>query len=290
MLASEETAGRVEIAETTAGIVIQNSASYLLWGAIIAGALVATAVSLVLMAFGSPIGLAVLSFSPTWRDASPALTVASGIYLLLTAPVSFGLGGYVAGRLRERWDPTASADVVEFRDGTYGILTWAIAVVVIGVVIAASAAGLASKTVEPATSPAATAGESLIVYELDRLFRAERHPPEAQLTYVRAEAGRILLAAAGRQGITPDDRSYLVRLAASETGAAPADAERRVDIAITTAATAIHKARRNAVILGFSTAASLLFGAAAGMRGRSPSGHHRPAIGLAVVAIVDWRF
>src|SRR5215472_4676819 len=104
---------------------------------------------------------------------------------------------------------------------------------------------------------------------------AERHPPESQLTYARAEAGRILLAASGRQGITPDDRNYLVRLVASQTGAAPADAERRVDVAITAAATAIHKARRSAVILGFSTAASLLFGAAAAWYAACAGGHHR---------------
>jgi hypothetical protein len=28
----------------------------------------------------------------------------SGLYLLLAALVSFGVGGYIAGRLRERWD------------------------------------------------------------------------------------------------------------------------------------------------------------------------------------------
>lgn len=290
MLATEDTAGRVEVAEPGAGIVIQGSASYLLWGAIIAGALVATAVSLVLMAFGSAIGFAVLSSSPTWRDTSPALTVASGIYLLLTALVSFGLGGYVAGRLRERWQPSASADVVEFRDGTHGILTWAIAVVVIGLVIAASAAGIASKAVEPATSPAgssaATTGEPLIAYELDRLFRAEHHPPAAELTYARAEASRILLAATGRQGITPEDRTYLVRLVAGQTGAAPADAERRVDVAITAAATAVHKARRSAVILGFSTAASLLFGAAAAWYAACAGGRHRDE----VAPPLSWRW
>jgi len=42
----------------------------------------------------------------------------------------------------------------------------------------------------------------------------------AELTYTRAEAARILLAGARRQGITPDDRTYLVRLVAGKTGAA----------------------------------------------------------------------
>jgi hypothetical protein len=68
---------------------------------------------------------------PDQGDTSPALAVVSGIYLLLTALLSFGLGGYVAGRLRERWNPTAPSNVVEFRDGTHGVLAWAVAVVAV---------------------------------------------------------------------------------------------------------------------------------------------------------------
>jgi hypothetical protein len=119
----------------------------------IAGALVAAALSLVLIAFSSAIGLGILSSSPTWRDTSPALTVVSGIYLLLTALVSFGLGGYVVRRLRERWHSTAHSNVVEFPDGVHGLLSWAIAAVVSGLVIAASVAGVASKAVVPLPLP-----------------------------------------------------------------------------------------------------------------------------------------
>jgi len=226
MLTPGEAARRVEAARLTDEIAVDSveiRTSFLQWGPIIAGALVAGALSLVLITFGSAIGFGVLSSSPTWRDASPTLTVASGIYLLLTALVSFGLGGYVAGRLRERWHPTAHSSVVEFRNGVHGVLSWAIAAVVSGLVIAASVADVASKVVGPATSPIATTGEPLIAYELDRLFRAERHPAQADLNYSRAEAGRILLAASGRQGITPEDRAYLVRIVAADTGAAPPD-------------------------------------------------------------------
>jgi hypothetical protein len=60
-----------------------------------------------------------------------------------------------------------------------------------------------------------------------------------------------------------------------DAGAAPADAVRRVDVAITAAATAVHKARRSAVILGFSTAASLLFGAAVAWYAACEGGRHR---------------
>jgi hypothetical protein len=114
----------------------------------------------------------------------------------------------------------------------------------------------------------------LIAYELDYLFRAERRP-EADLTYNRAEAGRILLAATGRQGISDDDRAYLVRLVATKTGIALPDAEKRVDTAITGATTAVQKARRSAVILGFATAASLLLGAAAAWYAATAGGRHR---------------
>ena len=64
------------------------------------GAFAATALSSVLLGFGVTIGLGVSSTAPTWRDASAALAILSGLYLILQAILSFGLGGYLAGRLR----------------------------------------------------------------------------------------------------------------------------------------------------------------------------------------------
>jgi len=265
----------VTISERTEIVAVGTATSFLQWTPVFAGALVASAVSLVLIAFGAALGLGVVSSSPTWRDTSPALTMVSGLFLLLAALVSFGVGGYVAGRLRERWDPSAHSDLVEFRDGTHGIVAWALAVVITGVVAAASVASLSSKAAPPATSSATTAGEPLIAYELDRLFRGDRRAVEGDITYARAEAGRILLAATGRQGITTDDRAYLARLVAARTGLAQPDAERRVEDAITAASTAVQKARRRAVILGFATAASLLAGAAAVWYAACAGGRHR---------------
>src|SRR4030081_2979123 len=73
---------------------------FLQWSPIILGALTATALSSILVAFGAAVGLGVTSTAPTWRDASAALWILSGIYLIIQAMLSFGLGGYVAGRLR----------------------------------------------------------------------------------------------------------------------------------------------------------------------------------------------
>jgi hypothetical protein len=276
----------METIERTATVPVEAATPFLRWTSVVAGAFVAAAISVILIAFGSGIGLSIVSSSPTWRDTSPALTALSGLYLLLTALVSFGLGGYVAGRVRERWSTGAHDDVVEFRDGMHGILAWAIAVVITGLVAAATAASIGSKAVQPAISPATSSGEPLVSYELDRLFRAERRPPQVDLTYSRAEAGRIILTASGRQGITPDDRAYLARLVASATGIAQPDAERRVDQAITAGTTAVHNARRSAVILTFSTAVALLAGAAAAWFGPCVGGRYRDEVSPSVI----WRW
>ena len=218
------------ISERTETVPVATAASFLQWTPIIAGALVASAVLLILIAFGSAIGLGVVSSSPTWRDTSALLTLVSGLYLLLAALASFAAGGYVAGRLRERWDTSAHHDLIEFRDGTHGLVAWALAVVITALVLAFSAASLPTKTAQTTTAPEASAtGESLIAYELDQLFRGDRRPFESEIAYNRAEAARILLKAAGRNGITPNDRAYLVQLVAARTGIPAADAERRVN-------------------------------------------------------------
>ena len=77
--------------------------SYLHWSPIFAGAIIAAAVSFVLISFGSGIGLAVASPSSSWRDTSAMLVLVGGLWLLLTSLASFGFGGYLAGSLREAW-------------------------------------------------------------------------------------------------------------------------------------------------------------------------------------------
>ena len=67
MLASNEAARRVEVSESIATGTLEVSRSFVQWSAVIAGTLVALALSLVLIAFGSSLGLGIVSSSPTWR-------------------------------------------------------------------------------------------------------------------------------------------------------------------------------------------------------------------------------
>jgi hypothetical protein len=129
-------------------------------------------------------------------------------------------------------------------------------------------------------------GETIIAYDLDRLFRAERRP-NADLDYPRSEAARILLTASSHRGVQADDRAYLVRLTAAYTGLAQPDAERRVDEAIAHAKENISRARRSAVILAFMTGAAALLGAAASWFAACAGGRVRDGE-VPAHALLDW--
>ena len=106
---------------------VEAATPYIAWGPVIAGAIAASALSFVLLTFGAALGLSIASPAPTWRDASVGLAFLSGVFVLLTAAVSFGVGGYLAGRLRPR-GTAAGPDESEFRDGVHGLLVWALGV------------------------------------------------------------------------------------------------------------------------------------------------------------------
>ncbi|MFL5031071.1 MAG: hypothetical protein ACJ8E1_14450 [Xanthobacteraceae bacterium] len=247
--------------------------SYIHWGPVSAGAIAAAAVWFVLMTFASAVGLATLSPSPTWRDTSIALALLSGVWLLLVALGSFGLGGYLAGRVRSSW--ATSEDEVEFRDGAHGLLVWALAVVIGAVLTWATATALTSVSAGTTTVMRPTQGEpAFLAYELDRLFRSDRRPERAD-PEARAEAGRIIMTGVGRRDIGAEDRAYLVRLVTARTGLAPADAERRVSEVVAQARQAARRARASSVVIGFMTAASLAVGAAAAWFAAGIGGRHR---------------
>src|SRR3954468_4269613 len=188
------------LAETEIAGPLDAESRYLQWTPVIAGALAATALSLILVTFAAAVGLGVSSTAPTWRDASAALWLLSGLYLILQAIVSFALGGYIAGRLR-RTLVASPSEQVETRDGLHGLTVWAVAVV-LGATVAAFVAAAGLNRPSPATAATASAAEPLLSYELDRLFRSARRPPNVDLRSDRAEAGRILLTSAGHDGVS----------------------------------------------------------------------------------------
>ena len=253
---------------------IEVPSRYLSWTPIILGALVATALSSILLAFGVTIGLGVSSTAPTWRDASAALWILSGLYLILQAALSFGVGGYIAGRTNVGLAALDTAEI-EQRDGLHGLAAWALAVV-LGVALAAFiGSARLTRPNSNGSSARTSAAEPLLSYEIDRLFRPLRRAANVDLLQERAEAGRILLTSSSHSGMSSEDRSYLAQLVAANTGLAGAEAEKRVDAAIATSQASIAKSRRSSVILAFSVAAAILLGAVIAVAAASVGGSHR---------------
>ena len=248
--------------------------SYLQWTPVVAGAICAAALSFILMTFAAAVGLGVSSTSPTWRDASVALWILSGLYLILQALLSFGLGGYIAGRIRTSLAEN-STEEVENRDGLHGLAAWALAVVMGAALAGLIGASAINRPSVPTTSANSSAAEPILSYELDRLFRSARRPANVDLNSERAEAGRILLTSSSHEGVSADDRTYLIQQVAATTGLAAADAERRVDNVIASSRTALARSRRSTIILAFSLAAALLLGAVAAWAAASAGGRHR---------------
>ena len=245
------------------------------WGAIIAGAIAASALASVLHAFAAAIGISLSSTAPTWRDASTALMLLSGIYLILVALVSYGFGAFVSARLRAA--PVGTADDIEFRDGMHGLIVWALATLLTGL-LAIALAQATPRLAAPSASAASTsvAGENIIAFDLDRLFRSERRPQGVgNMDYPRSEAARILLTASSHRGLQPDDRTYLARLVSAMTGLGQPEAERRVDTVAAQARENISRARRSAVILGFMVGAGALVGAIAAWFAACAGGRQR---------------
>ena len=165
-----------------------DSVDYIRWTPVIAGALAAAALAFVLHGFAAAVGLAVSSTAPTWRDASIALWLLSGIYVIAVALASYGLGGYIAGRMRTPYRDW-SADDVETRDGAHGLLVWAIATLLTGLMIALAASvgtRLAAPSGGAPGAATSVAGENIVAFDIDRLLRGERRAPDADVGYTRA--------------------------------------------------------------------------------------------------------
>ena len=116
-----------------AGTGLEPGASAISWSAIFGGTLVAIALSLVLLALGGGFGLAGASQWPGVGQAAAAFSLSAGIWLIVMQWLSSAFGGYLAGRMRLRWHGLHSHETY-FRDTVHGLLTWAMATILVTLV------------------------------------------------------------------------------------------------------------------------------------------------------------
>ena len=213
------------------------------WGAVLAGAAIAAALSAMLITGGT--GLGFLAVSPWQSEGASGSAIAAGtiVWLLFTQVVAYGVAGYVAGRLRTRWTD-AAVDEIFFRDTAHGFLVWAvsalIALALLGSAVASVVSGAAKASTELIGSSvgAATAltgqaanGESpeaALDYFTDALLRPDEPEPAQQSGDARSEVSRILANGLLHGGVPDEDREYLVGLIAQRTGMDKEAAEQRI--------------------------------------------------------------
>lgn len=249
-----------------------SSISALSWGAIIAGAVVAAAVSLILFALAAGLGLAAVS---PWPGAGASLTtfsVITAIALIVVQWIASAVGGYITGRLRVRWVSTHTHEVF-FRDTAHGFITWALSTVLVTAIVATGVTSAASTLVSAVThssaaSTAAGAGGAEPPgvgvpsnYDIDVLFRSQQPAAAAPATLAeaRAEATRLLTRSVTGHPLTADDRIYLAQWVVAITGLPQKDAQTRVDDVIAAVAADETKARQAADGARKASSATSLF-------------------------------
>jgi len=278
--------------------------SYIDWASILAGSIVAVAMSMVLLAFGASIGLSVAT---PWSASGPSATtvgIGAAIWFALVQVWAIGCGAYIAGRMRPKANDSVR-DEVSFRDGMNGLVVWALAAV-LAIYLAASIVSGAVRTgaqvMQATAGAAASASTAIADRAIDLAFR--RAPPAAAtpagnaanpgaapaLAPAAAEvpeltaAQRAELTRIAKRGLTtgefdPQDRAYVARLVGEKTGVSPAQAEAQVSAALNqaleTTKQTTEAARKSAASASFWAAVVFLLTGIAAWWAASIGGTHR---------------
>lgn len=244
------------------------SASGVSWGAILAGAFAAGALSFILIMLGFGLGFSAIS---PWTGGADAQTigVSTILWLAFTQIAASAIGGYMSGRLRVKW-ASVHTDEVYFRDTAHGFLAWAVASLATAALLTSAIGGVLAGGAKVAGTTAAIAsatgiqagmGGSASGYFIDALFRpapnpgAATPPADASMSSPgnvapdaaqRAEVARIFAYALRRGSLSDADKTYLAQVLAKRNGMSQADAEKRVNDIYIAYSKAVAQAENNA--------------------------------------------
>jgi hypothetical protein len=232
--------------------------------AVIGGAFTGAALSLILLALGTGLGLA--SVSPWSNTGASATTIGKTAiaWLIFTQIVASAMAGYLAGRLRTKW-ATIHTDEIYFRDTANGFLAWAVGIVMTAAFLTSAAAAIIGGTVQAtatsgASATAKTAQTEPNDYFVDALFRSGHAGANSDIAG-REEVGRILTHGLKQDDVPAADKSYLADLVAAKTGLNKPEAEQRVNQVITEARQTADTTRKALAHLSLWMFIALLSGA-----------------------------
>ena len=256
-------------------VVSEVKTNYVEWGPVFAGAVVASAISFVLFTAGGAVGLSLVSPYPGESYGRTAAALAA-FWTVFVPIFSLLIGGYLAGRMRAAW--SANPDEVQFRDGAHGLLVWAVAVVIGGLLAYLAAATAAQVGGEVGRAAISDRG-ALVATSVDQLLRPPAEAPAANVTPVTAdtrdELTRIFVASTADGSLDAGDRDYLAQVVANRTGLPPETARERVEETYASALEAVDTARKAAVGAALATVSALLLSLAAAWYAAQRGGNHR---------------
>ena len=214
-----------------------GSRSRVSWGAVIAGAVVAAATTLLLSLLGTAFGLASIQDFASTSGETTTSGVGAGIWTIINLALSMVLGGYVASRL---------SGTHSHLDGElHGITVWALAILIglfasahalsgllggvgfgVGQAVGPTAGRIALSSAAPAASPSS---QRLFVDRFVDSLGASSDPTtmsrEQIGTELRSLVGDSLF---GSGSLSDADRARLVSLVAAQYGLTKDDAAQRV--------------------------------------------------------------
>ncbi|WP_368748733.1 hypothetical protein [Enterobacter hormaechei] len=242
------------------------SSSAVSWGAIFAGAAAAASLALILLMLGAGLGLTSVSpWESRGLDAGK-VGIAAIAWLTFTQIVASGMGGYLSGRLRTKWVDTRG-DEVYFRDTAHGFLAWAVAALISaalftsaisavvggGAKIVGNVAGGAALTTAAGAASMANGSQdeqgSSMQYFVNSMFRSNAPGTSSGNADAPASPAAPATPSASQQPVSPaqlsevsgifvnsitsgtlpqEDRQYVARLIAQNTGISQQEAEQRV--------------------------------------------------------------
>ncbi len=220
------------------------------WGAVLAGAATAAALSFILLLLGVGLGLSAVSPYAYPTSQLSGATIAWVAFMQLAASA---VGGYMAGRLRVKW-ARVHGDEVFFRDTAHGLLAWAVATLLTVAVLAGGVKAALGGAIDTGAAAANVAAPLLAAdsnpanktsYYADMLLRSPSGDAPSELQ--RAELLRIVSASLADNNLTAEDRAYLVQTHMRRTGLSNVEAQRHVDDIYARAAKAAAHAKSKAL-------------------------------------------
>lgn len=241
---------------TTDRHLLNGASSAVSWSAVFAGATVAAALSLILLLLGSGLGLSLISPWAQFGVSAKFIGISAILWLAITQIIAYGMGGYLAGRLRTKWLNIHTHEVY-FRDTAHGFLVWAVASIatavlltsVISVIIGGGLQtgvtvmnGSANMNGDLMSKNNLTIGEA---YLLDELFRKDPNADTAEINTQNfdntqssngnsyagsstSEVTRILLNTLQLGSLPEADLKYVGHVVSMRTGLNQEAAEQRV--------------------------------------------------------------